>query len=116
MQNFLVRIAKKINNIFWGNSNEISIGPHLNEKLCWANQIFVDSTKQFSGCTQLKDFKIKKKEKEKEKQHFSDFMCFAHCFDYLKVIFKFLFAFNCPCFLLTRRFSHDNCELSFIEN
>ena len=50
MQNFFVGIAKKINNIFLVDSNKISIGPYLNENLCWANQIFIDSTKHFSGC------------------------------------------------------------------
>ena len=51
MQNFFVGIAKekKINNIFLVNSNKISIDPYLNEIFCWANQIFVDSTKKFSG-------------------------------------------------------------------
>ena len=50
MQNFFVGIAKKINNIFVVNSYKISIDPYLNEKLCWASQSFVDSTKYFSGC------------------------------------------------------------------
>ena len=50
MQNFSVGNAKKINNIFLVNSNKIFTGPYLNEKRCWANQIFVDSTKHFSGC------------------------------------------------------------------
>ena len=50
MQNFFAGIAKKINNIFLVNLNKISIGPYLNKKLCWANQIFVDSKKYFSGC------------------------------------------------------------------
>ena len=31
-------------------STKISIGPYLNEKLCSANQIFVDSAKLSSGC------------------------------------------------------------------
>ena len=52
MQKFFVGIAKKINNIFMVNSNKISIDPYLIKKLCWANQIFVDSTKHFSGCIQ----------------------------------------------------------------
>ena len=47
---FLLELQKKINNIFLVDSNKISIGPYLNEKLGWANQIFVDSTKHFSGC------------------------------------------------------------------
>ena len=51
MQKCFVGIAKKISNIFLVNASEISIGPYLNEKLCWANQIFVDSTQYFSGCT-----------------------------------------------------------------
>ena len=51
MQNFFVGNAKRINNIFLVNSNKISISPYLNEKFCWANQIFVDSTNLFSGCT-----------------------------------------------------------------
>ena len=41
---------KKINNIILIVSNKISIDPHLNEKLCWDNQIFVDLTKHFSMC------------------------------------------------------------------
>ena len=49
MQNFFVGNAKKINNIFLVNSNKISNGPYLNEKRCWAKQIFVDSTNYFSG-------------------------------------------------------------------
>ena len=49
MEKNFVRIAKKINNIFMVNSNKISIDPYLKEKLCWANQIFVDSTKIFLG-------------------------------------------------------------------
>ena len=53
MQNFFVGIAKKINNILLVNSSKIFIGPYLNEKLCWENQIFVDSTKHFSGCGQF---------------------------------------------------------------
>ena len=55
-QFFFGGIAKKINNMFLVNSNKISIGPYLNEKLCWANQIFVDSTKHFSGCNQPTTF------------------------------------------------------------
>ena len=31
-------------------STKVSIDPYLNEKLCWADQIFVDSTEDFSGC------------------------------------------------------------------
>ena len=34
-------------------STKISIDPYLNKKLCCANQIFVDSTKHFSGCVEL---------------------------------------------------------------
>ena len=51
---FCWNCKKKINNIFLVDSNEISIGPYLNEKLCWANQIFVDSTTHFSGCRTAK--------------------------------------------------------------
>ena len=40
---------KKKKNIFLVISKKIPIGPYLNEKLCWTNQIFVDSTKHFSG-------------------------------------------------------------------
>ena len=47
---FSWKYKKKINNIFLVNSNKIFIGSYLNEKLCWTNQIFVDSTKHFSGC------------------------------------------------------------------
>ena len=47
MQNFFAGMGKKINNIFFVNSNEISIDPFLKEKFCWANQIFVDSTNLF---------------------------------------------------------------------
>ena len=50
MQNFFFGIAKKINNTFLVISNKISIDTYLNEKFCWANQIFVDSTKRFPGC------------------------------------------------------------------
>ena len=35
---------------FFVNSNKIAIDPYLNEKCCSANEIFVDSTKYFSGC------------------------------------------------------------------
>ena len=49
MQNFFLGIAKKFNNTFVVNSNKMSIDPYLNEKLCWANQIIVDSTKHFPG-------------------------------------------------------------------
>ena len=47
MQKFFVGL----NNIFLLNSNKISFGSYLKEKLCWANQIFVDSTIHFSGCS-----------------------------------------------------------------
>ena len=32
-------------------STKISIDPYLNKNFCWANQIFVDPTKHFSGRT-----------------------------------------------------------------
>ena len=41
MQNVFVGIKKKINNIFLGNSNKISIDPYLSENFCWANQTFL---------------------------------------------------------------------------
>ena len=56
MQIFFVGIAKKINSIFLVNSNKISIDPYLNENFCWVNQIFVVSTKHFSGCDENSDF------------------------------------------------------------
>ena len=53
MQNVFVGIGGKNSTAFFVNSSNISIDPYLNEKFCWANQIYVDSTKHFSGCTVL---------------------------------------------------------------
>ena len=48
---FCWNCKKKINTIFLVNSNKISIDLYLNEKFCWANQIFVCSSKHFFGCS-----------------------------------------------------------------
>ena len=60
MQNIFVKIAIRTTtttkmNI---NLNIISIDSYLNEKFCWANQIFVDSTKLFQGVAKFKSSKL----------------------------------------------------------
>ena len=58
MHNFFVHIEKNINNIFWLIQKKIPIGPYLNEKLCWANQKYVDLIKHFSECSEEIELKI----------------------------------------------------------